>query len=259
MNKFFRFLGKNRPTVLTLVGTAGLIATSVMAYKSAESVQIALDTAWNLAVSENPEREEELTRREKAWVYVKTLWPTFALGAVSTTLIILGNSDHIARRNAALAAYYISESTLKDYQAEVIKEIGEKKERSVRDRVAEKHLNETPVNEKMTVISSSDKPWICDTATGCYFRMSYEKFMRIMAEANLEMYKRDYISVSDLYEMLEVQLPPGGDWFLKGWSARNGDIDYYHTSAVREINGEVVPCLVVEYRYKPVYDFDVYG
>lgn len=259
MNKFVKFLGVNRPTILTFVGLGGLVATAVMAYKSAESVQIALDTAWNLKVSENPEYDEpDLTKKEKAWVYVKTLWPTFTLGAISTALVLLGNRDHINRRNAALTAYLLSEETLKDYQAEVVKELGEKKENALRDKLAESHMQQTPVNDKTVIISDPEKPWVCDTTTGCFFRMNYEKLRRVIAEANLELLKRDYISISDLYEMMEIQLPPG-DWFMLGWNARSGEIDPHFTSAIREINGETVPCMVMEYRVKPFRDFDMYG
>lgn len=247
MSKFLNFIGKNRPTILTIVGAGGLIATAVMAYKS-----------WP-AVHEQLYDNEEMTKKEKAWVYVKTLWPTFTLGAVSTAMVVLGNRDHLHRTHAALAAYYISESTLKDYQEEMIKELGDKQATKIRDKVNEKRMNDIPANDQTIIVSETDAPWVCDTATGCYFRMSYEKLRRVMAEANLEMFKRDYISVADLYDGFEVELPPGQDWWMLGWSSRDGDIEYWTTSAIREIQGNKVPCMVLEYRVKPHYDFDRYG
>lgn len=265
MSKFTKFLGKNRPSILTFIGVGGLVGTAVMAYKAAEVVQYRLDAAYNLKLSEDPGiaagevDDVELTKKEKAWVYIKTLWPTFTLGAVSVAMIVLGNRDHINRRNAAIAAYYISESTLKDYQAAMIEETGEKQTEKIKEKVAEKRMNDVPVTDRTVIISESDAPWICDTATGCYFRMSYEKMRRVLAEANLELFKRDYISVADLYDMFDVEIPPGQDWFLLGWSAKDGDIEYFTTSALREIHGERVPCMVLEYRVKPHYDFDVYG
>lgn len=266
MNKFVKFLGKNRPTILTFVGLGGLVATAVMAYKSAESVQVALDTAWNLKVSEDPEYDEpDLTKKEKAWVYVKTLWPTFTLGAASAALIILGNSDHLARRNAALTAYLISEGKLKDYQAEMVKEIGEKQAGKIRDQVNEKKLSEAP-EPTSTVILSSDEPWLYDTATNCYFRMNYEKFRRIMVEAALEITRNDYISVAELYSLLDVELPPSGkntSWWMIGWSARDlnsdGKLDYWPTSTITEIQGNKVPCMVIDYNPGPHHDFNMYG
>lgn len=259
MSKFLSFLGKNRPTILTVVGAGGLIATAVMAYKAAEVVQYRLDTAWNIKSSEENDPDVELTKKEKAWVYVKTLWPTFTLGAASTAMIVLGNRDHLHRTSAALAAYYISESTLKDYQEEMIKELGDKQATKIRDKVNEKRMNDIPANDQTIIVSETDAPWVCDTATGCYFRISYEKLRRVMAEANLEMFKRDYISVADLYDGFEVELPPGQDWWMLGWSSHDGDIEYWTTSAIREIQGNKVPCMVLEYRVKPHYDFDRYG
>ena len=260
MSKFLKFLGMNKPSLMVYLGTGGLITAAVMAYKSAEVVQYRLDAAWDIKISDDPENDDvELTKKEKAWIYVRTLWPAITVGAVSAALILLGNREHLNRHASALAAYYISEKTLRTYQEEVLKEIGEKKERELRDKVAVRKAEEVNPTEKTIVLSEGSNPWICDTATGCFFRMSYEKFRRVIAEANLEMYKRDYISVADLYEMLDVDLPPGGDWFLVGWGSGGGDIEYYMTSTVREIMGEMVPCMVVEYRYKPVYDFNKYG
>lgn len=261
MNKFVRFFNQNRPSIFVFAGLAGLIGTAVMAYKSypiiADNVtQLAEDT---VAFSDEPTPQEvKEYRKQVAWVYVKTLWPTFTLGAISTTLIILGNSDHINRKNAALAAYYISESTLKDYQKEVIEELGEKKERALRDRVSKKRMEDVPVNDKTVIISDSTEPWICDTATGYYFKMGYEKLRRIIAEANLEMFKRDYLSVADFYDMLDVKTHLDDNWDYVGWNSRY-PIDPIFTSAVREIHGQTLPCMVMEYRIRPFQDFCYYG
>lgn len=266
MNKFVKFLSANRPSILTFVGVGGLIATAVMAYKSYPAVRSKIE---ELEAEKDPvtvyyDNEPEdipavLTRKEKAWVYVRTLWPTFTLGAVSTVLIILGNKDHINRRNAALAAYYISESTLKDYQAEVIKELGEKKEREVRDRVSEKKMEEVPANEQTIIISDTSNPWVCDTATGRYFKMNYEKLRRIIAEANLEIVKRDYISVLDFYEMLGQDYQAFDDrWNYVGWNARY-PLEVFFTSAVRKIGEETVPCMIMDYRVQPFENFCYYS
>ena len=266
MNKFVKFLGANRPSILTFVGVGGLIATAVMAYKSYPAVGSKMreleadkDPVTVYYDNEPEEIPATLTRKEKAWVYVRMLWPTIALGTASTILIILGNRDHVNRRNAALAAYYISESTLKDYQEEIIKEIGEKQEHKIRDKVAEKRMEAVPANDQTIIISDSSNPWVCDTATGHYFRMNYEKLRRIIAEANLEIVKRDYISLMDFYEMLDVEERMYEDWWdHTGWNARY-PLDVYFTSAMRNINGETVPCMIMEYRTRPFENFCYYG
>lgn len=258
MNKFIQILSKNRPLILTALGVGGMIATAVMAYKSYPVVTDKIAEKGD-EIYEQEGEERPLTKMETAKVYAKCLWPTFLMGGASALMIGLGHKEQIKRTSALATAYYLSESTLKEYQEKVIEEIGEKKEKAIRDKVSTSKMEK--VEPPQTVILTDDnKPWICDSVTGCYFRMNYEKFRRIVAEANLLMFKRDFLSVSDLYELLEVELPPNGSEFqLLGWSANDGDIEIYTTSALRDIRGETVPCMVLEYRTRPKYNYNIYG
>ena len=238
-NKLIKFLAQNRPLILTVLGIGGMVGTAVMAYKTYPVVRLKLsDKAVEVWDQEGEDRE--LTKKEVAECYAKALWPTVLLGAASTTMIVLGHSDQVRRTSALATAYCLSETTLKEYQEKVIEEIGEKKEQAIRDKVSASKMNKVEPTKETIITTSESNPWIFDTSTHCYFRMNYEKFRRVIAEINLEMFKRDFVSVADLYEKLDVKLPPDEDWYLLGWNASNGDIEYYTTSALREIMGETV-------------------
>lgn len=261
MNKFVKFLGKNRPTILTAIGIVGMAATAVLAYKSYPAVTDKLNDKADEVYE--MEGRDQLTKTEKVQVYAKTLWPTFAIGGISAGMIALGLNDQVKRTSALATAYYLSESTLKEYQEKVIEEIGERKEQAIRDKVAVSKMEKTePVNQTI-VYTEGSQPWIYDTFTNVFFRMNYEKYRRIIAEATNLMITQDFISVEELYYMLQVKLPEGKNWHLLGWAARNGRSnlkDYYReTLAMREINGESVPCMIVEWQIDPKYDYNVYG
>lgn len=256
MRKLVKLLKANKPSVLTFVGAGGLIVTAVMAYKSAEAVQCSYHEALHAAFDE----ERELTKKEKAWVYVKTLWPTFTIGAVSVALIVAGDRGHVKRNHAALAAYYISETALKDYQEEVIKELGEKKEKEVRDRVTDKHAKEAVNNGPTYIISDSDRPLVHDLETNCIFRYGYDRLQLEIFKINkdLDDEKLDGISVYDFYERLGVKPPPGEKWPFVGWNKKYY-IDPNIYSTLEDIDGTMTPVMVMEYRFRPMYDYDVYG
>lgn len=259
MNKFLKALGKKRPIILTGIGICGMVATAVMAYKSWPSVHTAVDDKLEEVYEEEGD-DRQLTKMEVGKIYAKTLWPTVTLGAVSMIMIILGHADQVKRTSAIATAYYLSESTLKEYQEKVIEEIGEKKEREIRDRLSCSKMTKVEPNDQTIVKSDGDEPWMFDSVVGCYFRMGYEKYRRHIAEANLDMYKRDYLSVADLYYKMSVRLPGGiNEWTYLGWNPRDGDIEVYMTSAIHEIMGEMVPCMVIEYKVAPKYGFDRYG
>lgn len=237
--KFKEFLSRKKPDILTFVGLGGMIGFGVMLYRARPKVDKELE-----------ESEEPLTKKEKAWVYVRNLWPAALVGVGSSICIVLGNREHNKRSAAIAAAYYLSESTLKTYQEKVIEEIGEKKERGIRDKVAAEKQAKHPYAEDRTLfISDTNKPWIYDAVLDKYYRANVETVRRAIAEANVDMYKFNYVSVRELYYKMDVFL--GDKWDDLGWNISDGEIDIWFTSTITEIEGVEQPCMVLEYRGKP--------
>ena len=112
---------KHSPEILTGIGIAGMITTTVMAVKATPKALILLE-----------EKKDELdTDRLEPKDIIKTAWPCYipaaVIGSISVFCLIGASSTNL-RRNAALAtAYTLSESTLKEYQEKVVEAIGEKR------------------------------------------------------------------------------------------------------------------------------------
>ena len=107
---------KHSPEILTGVGIAGMIMTTVMAVRA---------TPKAIQLLDEEKRRQQADKLEPMDV-VKTAWKCYIPAAVTGTVSVaclIGASSVNARRNAALtAAYTISESTLRDYQKKVVEE-----------------------------------------------------------------------------------------------------------------------------------------
>lgn len=235
---------KHSPEILTGVGIAGMVTTTVMAVRATPKAIQLLDE----------EKRRQHTEKLEPIDAIKTTWkcyiPAVVTGTASVACLI-GASSVNARRNAALtAAYTISESTLRDYQKKVVETIGEKKEQTVRDAVAKERLEKNPVENKEVIVTAKGDTLCFDAVSGRYFKSDIDKLKKAENELNRQMRDEMYISLNDFY--YEVGLEPiklGDDL---GWNIDNGYIDLRFSS---QLATDGTPCLVIDYGYGPRYDF----
>lgn len=114
---------KHSPEILTGIGIAGMITTTIMAVKATPKALILIE-----------EKKDELEADKLSLVEtLKTAWSCYIPSALVCTVslcCLIGASSTNFRRNTALAtAYTLSESSLKEYQEKVTHTIGEKKNR----------------------------------------------------------------------------------------------------------------------------------
>ena len=110
INTATKTLKKHSPEILTGLGIAGMITTTVFAVRA---------TPKALRLIEERKKQEDVTKLTPIET-VQTCWkcyiPSVVIGAASTACII-GATSVSARRHAALAtAYALSESSMKEYQ-----------------------------------------------------------------------------------------------------------------------------------------------
>lgn len=111
---------KHSPAILTGVGVAGMVVTTVMAVRATPKALRMVD-----------DKEIEDGKRLTTTEIIKTTWkcyiPAAITGACSAACII-GASSISAKRNAALfTAYTISETALKDYKDKAVEVVGPKR------------------------------------------------------------------------------------------------------------------------------------
>ena len=154
---------KHSPEILTGIGIAGMITTTVMAVKATPKALVLIEREKkrvNHEILEEAKKSgceecNQISRLEPLEV-IKITWKCYIPAGITcfvSMACLIGASSVNLRRNSALAmAYTLSESTLRDYQKKVVETIGEKKEQTVRDAVAKEHVEKNPIENKEVII-----------------------------------------------------------------------------------------------------------
>ena len=240
-------LSKHSPEILTGIGIAGMITTTVLAVKATPKALQMIDD------KKKEEHVDKLTPMET----VKTAWkpyiPAVVTGTMSTACII-GASRVSLRRNAALAtAYQLSSTALADYKEKVVETIGEKKEQGIREKVAQKKVDEKPVESSNIIITGNGQTLCHDPQFGQYFNSNIDAIKAAVTELNYRMIDQgqEYVSLNDFYDELGVERIEVGDEL--GWNVgRDGKIVVQTSAAICKNNQ---PCIVIHYNVAPKYDY----
>lgn len=245
-----RFLGKHSPEILTGIGVTGMITSTVLAVT-------ATPKALQLIEERNAiefEKDEDFIRLGVVET-VKTAWKPYipaALLCIASATCIIGASAVNKKRNAALAtAYAISERTLVKYRDKVIETIGEKKEKEVREKIAQDDVNNNKVSKSQVIITSKGNTLFRDGVSGRYFRSDLDKITKVVNELNRRMNYENYISLDDFYNELGLDSTSNSGYL--GWNLDDGHIELDISTCLAE-NDE--PCIVINYTIAPRYEFD---
>ena len=236
-------LSKHSPEILTGIGIAGMVTTTVLAVR---------DTPKALRLIEDARREknDDLTKRET----VKACWKCYipaAVTAVVSTSCLIGASSVSARRTAALAAaYQLSETALTEYREKVVETIGEKKEKVVRDKVAKEKIEKQPVSKSEVVVTSKGGTLCFESISGRYFNSDIEAIRKAENVINKRLLDDMYISLSEFYDELDLDHTSISDEL--GWKLDDGLIEVIFSS---HISDDGKPCIVIDYRVAPRYDY----
>lgn len=239
------FIGKYSPELLIGLGLTGMITSTVLAVKS---------TPKALYLIEDRKKElnvYKLTTVETIKVAWKPYIPSVLLSAASISCIIGATSINL-RRNAALAtAYTISERTLVRYRDKVIDALGDKREKKIREEVAQEETKDNKINNTQVFITSGGNTLCMDKISGRYFKSDMETIKRAVNDLNRELVFEMYVSLNDFYERLGLEPTKIGEHL--GWNLDNGLIEIEFNTALAE-DGE--PCLVLDYDISPRYGYD---
>lgn len=235
-------ISKHSPEILVGIGIAGWCSTTIMAVKSTPKALRLLEDARH-------EKGAPLTKTEK----VKTTWkcyvPAAVTGVVSTACLI-GASSVSGRRNAALAtAYQLSANALTEYKEKVVEVVGEKKEKTIREQIAQDKVEKIPMNEQTVIVTGSGSTLFVEPVSGRTFESDIETVRKVINDLNYRMVvgMEEYISLSELYDELGLARTSVSDDL--GWNiGKDGQIEYdLHTCVAS--NGK--PAFMLDYHVAP--------
>ena len=258
-NTVKRAVGKKSPEILIAFGIAGMITTTVLAVKATpKAMEKIKETEKNKkeefdrdhGYSEVDASIFKLTKPE----IVKAIWkcyvPAAVSGVASIACIVGANTVH-SKRNAAIAtAYKLSEKALTEYKEATIDEVGEEKAKVIKDRVAQKQLDNNPVSSSQVIITGKGKQLCYDGISGRYFECDLETIRAAVNRVNRNMTYDMYVSLSDFYDELDLPHTDMSDDL--GWNLDDGllEVDYG-----TRLSDDGKPCITLEYHVAPRYDF----
>ena len=269
VNKYFkmatRVIKKRSPEILTGLGIAGMVSTTVLAVKATPKALTLIQDAEIEKVDDQvkegkgpDELDEKLTPVEVVKVAWKPYIPAVLLGTASAACLIGANSVH-ARRHAALySAYKLSETALTEYKDKVKEIVPEKKVKEIKQKLADdkvdkvaKKDSENKDSKPRVIVSNDGDTWFVDPFTNEPFLSTTAKVDAAINKVNRQMMDEMFASLSDLYDELGIDHTVNSDDI--GWCIDDGLIESDFSDAVVR-NGKAY--VVMDFLKRPEYGFD---
>ena len=241
-------LKEHSPEILTGIGIAGMITSTVLAVR-------ATPKATRLLEAKKKELEKEKLSVAET---VKTTWKCYIPAAVTTVsaaaCIIGANSVHLKRNAALTAAYAISDKALREYQEKVVETIGEKKEHAVREAIAQDKIEKNPVSQNEVYITDTGTTLCYEPYTSRYFKSDIDRIKKAVNELNSQMLDEGTVTLNDFFYEIGLSNACVGDDL--GWNYnRDRLVKLNLTSHLAE---DGTPCVVVGFQVAPYYGYDKY-
>lgn len=248
-NDIQTILTKHSPEILTGIGIAGMVASTVLAVQATPKAIKLIETERELTEANN----EELTKMDKVKACWKCYIPAAVTGVMSIACLIGASSVNVKRNAALTAAYTLSDSALREYRSKVVETIGEKKEKTIKDKISEDQIKSNPVTKNEVYITDKGDSLCFEPISGRYFKSDIDKIKKAENNLNKRIISDAFnsgVSLNDFYE--EIGLPKTNMGENIGWSLDTGLIDIYLSAQVTD---DGTPCLVINCTNPPKYDF----
>ena len=237
-------ISRHSPEILTGIGIAGMVTTTILAVKA---------TPKAIKLIEAEKRAKHVNALSPVDT-IKTVWKCYipaAMTGVSSIACLIGSNAINAKRNAALTTVYtLSEMARNEYKEKVIETIGEKKERTIKEKVDAERIKKDPVSKKEVIITEKGTTLCYDHVFGRYFKSDIDLINRAMNKINREIVINMYASLNDFYA--ELGLSPVEMGYDLGWNIDDGTIEIEPSSQLAD---DGTPCLVIDYSVSPKYNY----
>lgn len=183
------FLRRNSPTILTFLGAAGVVATSIAAAKATPKAMALLEKT-------KEEKGEELTKLEMVKVAGPAYIPAVAIGASTIACIFGANALNKKTQASIMSAYALLDTSYKQYKSKVKELYGENSDRNVKKEIAKDKFKDNDIH------INNEKILFFDFYSLRYFESTERLVLKAENRVNelLKLYGR--ASLNDFYESL---------------------------------------------------------
>ena len=189
LNSSKLFLRRNSPTILTFLGAAGVVATSIAAAKATPKAMALLEKT-------KEEKGEELTKLEMVKVAGPAYIPAIAIGASTIACIFGANALNKKTQASIMSAYALLDTSYKQYKSKVKELYGENSDRNVKKEIAKDKFKDNDIH------INNEKILFFDFYSLRYFESTERLVLKAENRVNelLKLYGR--ASLNDFYESL---------------------------------------------------------
>lgn len=240
-----KFLGKNAPTILTVVGGVGVAATAVTAVR-------ATPKAIDILAKARDEKGAELTKLETVQIAAPVYIPSMLIGAATIACIFGANILNKRQQGALMSAYALMDTSFKDYKNKVKDMYGEEADTNIKNEIAKDKY------ENNKVAANDGLELFYDEFSGRFFRSTLAEVQRAEYDLNRDITLQDWATINSFYDYLKIPPVAGGD--IIGWSApMNGEM-YWQTwvdfSNVQMVDDDGLEYYIVRMFQEPMPDFE---
>lgn len=199
------FFNRNSSTILTVIGSTGVILTSILSIK-------ATPKALKIIEEVKKEKDEEkLSMVETVKVAWKPYIPAIISGATTISCIIGSNYINKKTQESLLSAYLLLDNYRKKCHMKSV-------DRSIENRViASKY-------DKNTKLDAS-KELFFDYQSMRYFQSTFDELEKVKSILNDKLINDGFVCLNDMYDILHMKHVPYG--YQLGWGAmENQKIGY---------------------------------
>ena len=183
------FLRRNSSTILTFLGAAGVVVTSIAAAKATPKAMALLEKT-------KEEKGEELTKLEMVKVAGPAYIPAVAIGASTIACIFGANALNKKTQASIMSAYALLDTSYKQYKSKVKELYGENSDRNVKKEIAKDKFKDNDIH------INNEKILFFDFYSLRYFESTERLVLKAENRVNelLKLYGR--ASLNDFYESL---------------------------------------------------------
>lgn len=245
---------KNSPTILSVLGSIGVISTAILTAKSTPKAMKLIDDA-------EKEKGEELSKWETIRVAVPTYIPSLLIGT-GTIVCIFGANILNKRTQASIAsAYALLDQSYKEYKNKLKELYGEETHKSIMDSIAIDHAKDVHISChsnygfdtcNLSVESNDGRPILFyDAFSKRYFEKTIDQVLNAEYHINRNFTLRCGSTVNEFYEFLGLSPIDGGDSLI--WMPCDYYlwIDFNHRKVELE---DGMHCYIIEMIYEPMLE-----
>lgn len=229
------YLRKASPTILSGLGAAGVIVTSVLAVHATPKALRKIRADSKVNHDGDPEAYSKLEAVRSAWVcYIPA-----AISGTATILCIFGANVLSKRQQAALtSAYALLNDSYNNYKDKLKELYGEEAHQKIVDAIAAEKAKDVYITERLFYDAYSNR----------YFESSINRVIQAEYHLNRDFVISGYLPANHFYQLLGLEPLEGGD--TVGWSIDTGIywIDFNHSKVTLDDGLEV---LVIDMDWVP--------